>query len=299
MRNVSLGISLSLMLAGTLSAASPARYLGNWKNADGNTGGVTRLVITGAGVNLKLHAFGKCSPTDCDWGVVDAVAHSKAVNVAPATDTQAVTALYDQGFKSVWVVLTVRDANTLAADFYTRYKAGDSRPPTTSTETYVRVKEEEKKPAPGGEDCIDFNPALAKAEQVQGSWKVTVGSMWMLDFGADAASARKALAIIQKYKLNKQCFVGRPDPSLQYYLVGNAIPAGAAPGEDCVGFNPAKTEVKQVSGSWKIVEGSHWMFDFGANQAEARQAFALIKKYGANQSCFVGRPNAKMSYLRK
>ena len=27
--------------------------------------------------------------------------------------------------------------------------------------------------------------------------------------------------------------------------------------EDCVGFNPHKIEVKQIRGSWKIVEGRH------------------------------------------
>jgi hypothetical protein len=41
------------------------------------------------------------------------------------------------------------------------------------------------------------------------------------------------------------------------------------------------------------------MFDFGSKESEARQTFAIIKKYGFTNSCFVGRPNAKLSYLHK
>ncbi|NTV98325.1 MAG: hypothetical protein HGA70_04095, partial [Chlorobiaceae bacterium] len=51
--------------------------------------------------------------------------------------------------------------------------------------------------------------------------------------------------------------------------------------------------------SWKIVDGSHWVFDFGGKEAEARAAFAIIKKYGFTRSCYVGRPNPSFQYLRK
>jgi hypothetical protein len=281
---------------------------------------VTSLVVAGTGTNLKLQAFGKCHPADCDWGVVDAVAHSSGVDVAPARDTEALTAIFDQGFKTAWVILHLRDANTLVADIYSRYKAGDSRPATVSTETFTRgaaavvTPRNPRNPRhPGGlqpidrsrihpateEDCISFNPRLARAQQIGGRWKVTVGNMMMLDFGANAKDARQALRIIQQYGLEKQCFVGRPDPSLQYFLVGNGVPQGAARGEDCIGFESSKVELKQIQGSWKLVQGSHWLFDFGANAAEGRQALAIIQRYSPNQSCFVGRPDAPMSYLRR
>ncbi|GAB6184170.1 hypothetical protein [Thermodesulfovibrio hydrogeniphilus] len=67
--------------------------------------------------------------------------------------------------------------------------------------------------------------------------------------------------------------------------------------EDCIFFNPSKTEVKYISGRWKIVEGNKWLFDFGAKRDEAEQALRIIKYYGMNQSCFVGRPKPSFSYL--
>ena len=69
--------------------------------------------------------------------------------------------------------------------------------------------------------------------------------------------------------------------------------------EDCVQFNPNTIEVKQIGGRWKIVDGSHWMFDFENKEDEARLAFAIIKKYGFTRSCFVGRPGPSFQYMRK
>ena len=47
---------------------------GKWKNVDPDTRGLTTLDITVDGDRVKVHAWGKCHPTDCDWGVVDATA---------------------------------------------------------------------------------------------------------------------------------------------------------------------------------------------------------------------------------
>jgi hypothetical protein len=153
--------------------------------------------------------------------------------------------------------------------------------------------------AKSGEDCVSFNPATSAVQQVNGRWKIVDGSHWVFDFGNKEIEARRAFDIIRHYGMNRSCFVGRPDPSFTYLLVSGNAPAGAMSGEDCVGFNPANVAVQQVNGRWKIVDGSHWMFDFGGNKTEAEQSLQLIKKHGFNHSCFVGRPDPSFSYLRK
>ncbi len=152
---------------------------------------------------------------------------------------------------------------------------------------------------PVREDCVSFNPATAEVKQVGGRWKIVDGSHWVFDFGDKKDEAERAFSIIKHYRMNQSCFVGRPQPSFSYLLVGGAAPVGAFAGEDCVSFNPETIEVKNIGGRWKIVDGSHWLFDFGAKESEARQAFAIIKKYGFNKSCFVGRPKPSFEYLRK
>ncbi|HPD57928.1 MAG TPA: CARDB domain-containing protein [Smithellaceae bacterium] len=149
------------------------------------------------------------------------------------------------------------------------------------------------------EDCISFNPATTDGKFINGDWKIVDGSHWMFSFGDKKEETNKALRIIKHYRMNQSCFVGRPDPSFQYMLVNSNAPTGSFPGEDCISFNPATTEVKLINGDWKIVDGSHWMFSFGNKESEARQALAIIKKYDFNRSCFVGRPGPSFKYLRR
>ena len=75
---------------------------------------------------------------------------------------------------------------------------------------------------------------------------------------------------------------GKPTPAVQ---------------EDCVSFNPNNATVSNIQGRWKIVDGSHWLFDFGSNKAQADQSLQIIKHYGMNQSCFVGRPQPSFTYM--
>ena len=95
-----------------------------------------------------------------------------------------------------------------------------------------------------------------------------------------------------------QCFVGRPDPSMEYYLVNGNAPVGSWPGEDCISFDPEEIEVRHVGGRWKIAENNHWIMDFGDKRNEALQAHRLIKRYGFTYVCFVGRPKPSMKYFR-
>jgi hypothetical protein len=47
---------------------NPARYDGTWLNNDSATPGDTELVISNSGNVATVHGYGKCHPTDCDWG---------------------------------------------------------------------------------------------------------------------------------------------------------------------------------------------------------------------------------------
>ncbi len=166
-----------------------------------------------------------------------------------------------------------------------------SRPPRWQGRLKIR--------RPVREDCLTFNPDRIEVKKVRGRWKIIQGRRWLLDFENLEAEARLAFSIIKHYRMNRSCFVGRPDPSMTYFLVGRMAPSGPFPGEDAIGFNPANIEVKEINGRWKIVEGSHWIMDFESNAGEARQAFNIIKKYGFRYICFVGRPDPSLTYFRK
>jgi hypothetical protein len=110
------------------------------------------------------------------------------------------------------------------------------------------------------EDCVSFNPDTAEVKQIGGRWKIVDGDHWLFDFGDKKSEAELALKIIKHYHMNQSCFVGRPQPSFSYLLVSGSSPVGAFSGEDCVSFSPARIEVKNIGGRWKIVDGDSLAF---------------------------------------
>ena len=149
------------------------------------------------------------------------------------------------------------------------------------------------------DDCLPLRPAAVHVQNVSGDWKIVDGNEQVLDFGASQANAERAKAIIEHYRFDRICFVGRPDPPMMYFTAGGKAPSGAMPGEDAIPFDLAGVVAQQVAGSWIVTDGASRMLDFGASEANAVHAVTIIKRYGFTHQCFVGRPNAPMMYFRK
>lgn len=75
--------------------------LGTWFNVDKNTRGIPKLELTASGPVLSLHVWGKCHPTFCDWGVVQAKPFADSVCTTPVV---AFTAQYKFNFVETLVV---------------------------------------------------------------------------------------------------------------------------------------------------------------------------------------------------
>ena len=67
--------------------------------------------------------------------------------------------------------------------------------------------------------------------------------------------------------------------------------------EDCLGFNLDGASAALIQGSWKIVDRSHWMFDVGNQEQQARRALDIIHYYQIDTTCFAGRPHPPTVYL--
>ena len=170
----------------------------------------------------------------------------------------------------------------------------------TRIKTDASVTQPLKQLKPSGDgDCVRFDPAALGVRQVKGRWKIVGGDHWLFDFGPDQTAARQSLNVIIHYRMDRVCVVGRPNPVFSYMLAKGGSPSGGMAGEDCVAFDPKRATVSNIQGSWKIVSGRRWLFDFGQGQTEARQALAVIRRFGFSQTCFVGRPDADFTYLRR
>jgi hypothetical protein len=58
--------------------------------------------------------------------------------------------------------------------------------------------------------------------------------------------------------------------------------------KECAQFDPSVIRVQQIRGRWQLVDGKHWLYDFGADQVAATKALEVIKHYGINRMCALG-----------
>ena len=78
------------------AVVGPASLVGTWTACDGATRGLVRIVIATSGASITVQAFGACTPTPCDWGVVRGLAYAAD---AASTAAVAFTANYQFSFK--------------------------------------------------------------------------------------------------------------------------------------------------------------------------------------------------------
>lgn len=147
------------------------------------------------------------------------------------------------------------------------------------------------------EDCLSLKPNNLKIKSDGGRWLLTDGRSRIKMFD-NRSEADLALKTIRHYGINKQCFVGRPNPSMEYWLVGNNAPSGRLSKEDCLSFDPVRLQIRQDGRQWLMTDGRSRMRMF-PNREEAEQAVAIIRNYGFNQTCYIGRPGPSVTYFRK
>src|SRR5215472_9169705 len=102
MSGISRGVAALAVAAFAIASAVPAAFadvgdfIGSWSNADPNTGGITRVVINhGAGNQVTVQVFGRCHPSDCDWGTVAGHSYSDTVG---SPEVRGVVATFNSGF---------------------------------------------------------------------------------------------------------------------------------------------------------------------------------------------------------
>jgi len=73
--------------------AGASGFVGDWTNKDFQTRGITRVKIRLDGTNVIAHVWGRCHPTECDWG--EKIATAKG---------QTLTLTWKQGFEEFTVL---------------------------------------------------------------------------------------------------------------------------------------------------------------------------------------------------
>lgn len=87
-----------------------------WYNVDPNTEGITKVMIERTGGMLTIHAYGSCSPHDCDWGEI----------TVPYTGNPF-TAVYEFGFQTKTLIIELVDIDTLHINSDSVFHDGTNR----------------------------------------------------------------------------------------------------------------------------------------------------------------------------
>lgn len=112
------------------------RFTGYWKNVDPETSGVTALDIDVTGNAVSVQAWGKCHPTDCDWGKASPTyAYAPGVSSDLATEAVAVNAVWSTGWSETLMTIRPVEEDRLQADVYTRFTDGSGR--TSYAQSYI------------------------------------------------------------------------------------------------------------------------------------------------------------------
>jgi len=141
---------LLLLLTATGGLASMTQFAGSWTNVDANTRGITNLDISVMGSNAKVQAWGKCHPTDCDWGTVQAQAFAPGVSSNPISGADTLIAVFVTSFSQATLVIKP-NGNQLIVDSYDRFLDNSGRSNYFARYTFQKVVPGGATPAPGGE----------------------------------------------------------------------------------------------------------------------------------------------------
>ncbi len=143
-------------------------------------------------------------------------------------------------------------------------------------------------PAPPAEHISTFALDHAFVDWSFQGWKVSADGATLKDFGRNETEARQALRLIRDLRLNQHGVIGGPAPSLEYWLSDGKPPQGPAAGLRVLPIDAASLRVEQTQNQWVLRDDRRVLFSFGSSQADARQAQAVIRKYGFTQVGTVG-----------
>lgn len=110
---------------------------------------------------------------------------------------------------------------------------------------------------------------------------------------------RKALNMMNEYRITQVCYVERTRPVMTYLLSDNNAPTCSLHNEDCVQFRPSRLNATGSDDGWYKLENHDLMHFFNGNKKMVDEGIYVIKKYGYTYSCHVGRPSPEFGYFRR
>ena len=114
---------ISICAAPRIVSGQDADIAGEWVTTNPRTRGITRIVVSREDAGWFVQTFGKCHPTDCDWGRVPLHPVGESVEDDSSAGGFAV---WDAGFATKFVTMS-RRGDTLSVETVTIFKDRSGR----------------------------------------------------------------------------------------------------------------------------------------------------------------------------
>jgi hypothetical protein len=103
-------------------------FVGEWCNTDFDTRGITRVHIRQVDNQMKVHMWGRCHPTECDWGEETATIHQNGLVLGIT---------WDHSFAVCTQELRLKPDSTLEVSYHTHYTDGSGRADQFNTDKFA------------------------------------------------------------------------------------------------------------------------------------------------------------------
>src|SRR5262245_5994641 len=150
---------------------------------------------------------------------------------------------------------------------------------------------------PRPEQLATFDPMIVQIARQDGHWTVEAGGVVLKDCGRREEEARQVWRLIQQLGVNQPGIIRGRQPVVENWGVNGEPPTILPRGLRAVPFNLAELRLEQSQGCWVLREMTRVLFNFGPEEAEARQALAVLQHYGFNRIGIVGQAIPAMTLL--
>jgi len=282
----------TLLILGTITIFSTTafsqfeQFVGTFKNTDGAASNIAKIEIKRNGKNFLVQVWGKCSPSDCDWGVEDGFGYTDSTNSA-----RTISVIYRKSFADTILMVRSLAGNRLDVEASTRFTDTSGRANYSRRETFMKDSEQTSL----NEDCLPYNPQNLQIKNEGASgWLLTDGSSRMLILDNEA-DAKNALAMAKRH--TSHCFIGRGNnrSNRQNYIVnywkGDSGIRTNIINEDCISYDSNRLAIKnEGAGGWLLTDGNSRML-----MVASREDATLAKQIAGENSkqCFIGRSNSR------
>ena len=131
--------ALALALLSSTVSAQVSPFVGTWKNIDPNTRSLASLQVDLKGADLRVQAWGKCSPTDCPWGETDGTSYEPDIKASLPQTVRVILARFTSKVSETLLIVHAAENNRLEVDVLRRYTDNSGRSNTSQVAVLGRA----------------------------------------------------------------------------------------------------------------------------------------------------------------